>query len=72
MEYTHIGDTVNTASRIEGLTKEVGERLLVSHATMVSAGLTGPMARPLAPLKLRGKLEPVDVYALSTGSTKFA
>jgi class 3 adenylate cyclase len=33
LEYTHVGDTVNTASRIEGLTKELGEALLISDAT---------------------------------------
>jgi adenylate cyclase len=42
LEYTAIGSTVNFASRIEGLTKELGTQLLVTESTRsrLNAGVT--------------------------------
>ena len=64
MQYTLIGDTVNTASRLEQLTKDVGVRLVVSEATWraVEGRVQG---RALAPVRLKGKADPVQVYEVT-------
>jgi adenylate cyclase len=36
---TALGDTVNTASRLEGMTKEFGSMLVASEATLHASGL---------------------------------
>ncbi|HET6146209.1 MAG TPA: adenylate/guanylate cyclase domain-containing protein [Polyangia bacterium] len=62
LEYTAIGDTVNVASRIEGLTKTAGVPLLVSAATRAQAG-TRYTFRPFEPMNIRGKSEPMAIFA---------
>lgn len=60
-EFTAIGDTVNAASRLEGVTKEMGCAIVASEATVKAAGpgvRTGKFER----IKVKGKAEALPVY----------
>jgi class 3 adenylate cyclase len=68
VEFTVIGDPVNTAARVERLTRETGDEILITEATR--ALLTrdyGPL-EPRPPAELKGKTERVSVWALRAGA----
>lgn len=58
-----VGDPVNVAARVQDATRELGEPLLLTEATL--ALLDGPTARldERGELQLRGKARPTTVYA---------
>lgn len=65
LQYTYIGDTVNTASRIQALTRSLDRPLLVSGRTLELAGGPGRFgAAPVGETQLRGKRGVLPIWAV--------
>ena len=61
MEYTCIGDTVNTASRLEQFNKELGSKIIICQATYANLDDCVP-TQPTGALSIRGKSRQVHPY----------
>jgi len=61
-QYQPVGDSVNTASRIEGLNKHLGTQILVSEEVLEQ--LDDFLVRRMGQFILAGKSKPVTVYEL--------
>ena len=58
--YTVMGDTVNLGSRLEGLTKQYGVKMIVSESTLAAAPEFA--YRELDRVRVKGKHKPITIY----------
>jgi adenylate cyclase len=68
--YSAIGDMVNTAARLEDMTKAFGCTLVVSEEVLRQAGVDAGAA-PAHQVRVRGKTERLTVYAVDDPRTLF-
>jgi adenylate cyclase len=77
VEFAVLGDTVNTASRLEALTRELGASMAASQALVDRVlAQAGPRAlggmRQHARLTVRGRAEALDLWTLPAGAAILA
>ncbi len=63
LEFTVIGDTVNTAARVEEVTRQTGDDVLVTEATRTRLDRPDWHFAPRGTVLLKGKTERVQVHA---------
>jgi len=61
MSYTVMGDGVNVAARLEGVNKEYGTRICISHSVYKEAG-DGLCVRPIDNVTVKGRRATILIY----------
>jgi adenylate cyclase len=64
VEYTALGDTTNTASRLEGMTKGSGHMLFIADSTRQRMHRAPESLVLVGELEIRGRVEPVPVWTI--------
>ncbi len=62
--YTVMGDSVNLGSRLEGINKQYGTRIIISEFTKNKISADEFLYREIDWVKVKGKNEPVKIYEL--------
>lgn len=65
VKYAVIGDTVNTAARVEGLNKELGTPMLCTASTVAQLSEGGVALEDRGAHQVKGKAKRVQVYSLA-------
>jgi adenylate cyclase len=60
--YSIVGDTANTAARLESLNKHLGTHVLAAESVVQDAN--GLLLRPLGSFRLRGKTDPTSIFEI--------
>ncbi len=66
LEYAAVGDTVNTASRLEALTKDFPHQVLIADSTRQLLTESFPGLTFVDEITLRGKTRPTPLFTLET------
>lgn len=65
-EFTVIGDTVNVAARVEQLTKETSDTILLTEATRLTLSAPRPRTIRRGDFEVRGKADRLSLHAIRT------
>lgn len=71
-DYSVIGDNVNLASRLEGLTKKYGTKILVSASVKNDIKTNEFIFRHLDDVKVKGKAKAVPIFAVDQNESDFS